>query len=164
MAERNTHEYEDCRPDSFCWENVEEEEQESQLCKTDRYEVASLRGIDQLVRSAYVGSTGASVRLTCKTLIILAVSTVHVSFPNPRPGVISCKTVKGIENNQAAIAHASSHLQWPERNATVERTIIARSARTPETIETHNNLSVLSRIGAPHIVCVVLTATIRVRV
>lgn len=85
-------------------------------------------------------------------------STVQVSFPRPRPGVMNCNTVRGIEKIQAAIAQASSHLRWRAFAETVTRIKEATKASAPDTIATYNRTSLLSRIGAPHIVDVVLTA------
>ena len=85
-------------------------------------------------------------------------STVQVSFPRPRPGVMNCNTVRGIEKIQATIAQASSHLRWRAFAETVTRIKEATKASAPDTIATYNRTSLLSRIGAPHIVDVVLTA------
>lgn len=48
MADGDPYEYEDCPADTLRREDVEEEEQESHLGESDRYEIPSLRRIYHL--------------------------------------------------------------------------------------------------------------------
>ena len=89
-------------------------------------------------------------------------SAVHpqVSLPKPMPGVTVCMTVVGMQAASASRQNTSSRPKLCCIIATDVRTMTANSAIAPAAIEVLKRMTERSRGAIPHIVCVVLTATV----